>query len=574
MIWKKIIEIMNKINSSMGYSELIASITEAASELLNAEGASLLIVDRDRDELIFDVVASEKGAIIQGKRIKIGVGIAGHVAKSGMNIVVNDVSVDTRFYNAIDSSSGFQTRSIAAVPVKTRDKLEGVLEVVNSNRTEGFNDDDILVLSYLSDAVAVALHKNELVHSLQSRLDELTCIYEVSQAIYFSDDPVDLFNRVLKSINDVLAVERSSFVILEDDCRAIRYFVSSNGAQYQIDLDDSVIAHVVRTGDPLIVYNLDNEEELPFIQKRESYRTKSFLSIPLKLDNKILGVLSVTDRISAQAFDAFDLRVLSTIAQQVAVMYDSIRVYGELLERKKIDHDLEIAAEIQRQSLSVIPENVQGLSIGGFINPARYIGGDFFEVTEFNGRFLSIAVGDISGKGIPAAIFLGTVRNALRHEIIRNNMPEGLFRNVNRWVCRESANGMFCTFFYALIDREDHLIHYSSAGHNPQVFYSDADDSFASIRTVGKPFGIMTESNYRSKSIPYKPGDLLVLFTDGLIEQGAASEFTMEEMEDILRKNKDNSAGEIAAHFERIVTRRTEDVEPHDDSALIVVKFE
>jgi sigma-B regulation protein RsbU (phosphoserine phosphatase) len=214
------------------------------------------------------------------------------------------------------------------------------------------------------------------------------------------------------------------------------------------------------------------------------------------------------------------------------------------------------------------------MTIAGFIRPARYVGGDFFEVTEYNDRFISVSVGDISGKGIPAAIFLSTVRNALRHEVIRNNMPESLFRNVNKWICNESYNGMFCTFFYALIDREDKLIHYASAGHNPQIFYSKKEDRFFEMKTSGRPLGVMLDGGFKSKSIPYVSGDMLVLYTDGLIEQGGHSEFSMDEMYALIRENVKNDAQAVSDIIRVQVENRALEREPHDDSTLLVIKME
>ncbi|HEY1405045.1 MAG TPA: GAF domain-containing protein, partial [Spirochaetota bacterium] len=172
--YQKIIEIMNKMNSSMSFPRLLATITDSATELLSAEGASLLLVDKKTDELIFDVVVSDKGEIIRGKRIKIGVGIAGHVAKSGQSVVVNDVLNDPRFYSDIDMASGFTTRSIIASPVQLHDNLIGVIEAVNAKGNGGFTEEDMAMLRYLGDAAALSIQTHELVMNLQNRVNELT----------------------------------------------------------------------------------------------------------------------------------------------------------------------------------------------------------------------------------------------------------------------------------------------------------------------------------------------------------------------------------------------------------------
>jgi serine phosphatase RsbU (regulator of sigma subunit)/putative methionine-R-sulfoxide reductase with GAF domain len=571
----RIINLTNKINSSISFKELIGSIIDAGKELLDAEGASLLLMDADPDELIFDVVVSDKGEIIQGKKIRIGTGIAGHAAKTGKPVISNDVSKDERFYSAIDIDSGFVTRSVVAVPVRTKNKLVGVLEVVNSFRDEGFTEDDADMLSHIADAAALAIQNNELVTSLRNRVNELTCIYEISQSIYFSDDIEQLLGKVIGAIERVIRARRCSFIILEDDSETIRHFVSNAaiGGNRPADIKNTLMGHVARSGDPLLVYNLADDPKFAARLNMSNYRTNSFICIPMKIQDKVIGILNVTDKPDGEPFDSFDLRVLSTISQQVAAMYENILHYRAELERRRIEHDLEIAAEIQRQALTNIPGDIKGATVGGFIHPARYVGGDFYEISEIGDRFICAAMGDISGKGIPAAIFLSTVRNVLRNEMLKSVSPENLIPRINMLVFNESYNGMFCTFFYALIDKRDHLIHYSSAGHNPQLYYASDTDTFFELTTSGKPLGIFNDTVFGCKSIPYEKGDLLILFTDGLVEHGNYGAIAMEDLQSLVRANRSLTGETISDKVREFAKKKNEGKETLDDSTFLVISL-
>jgi sigma-B regulation protein RsbU (phosphoserine phosphatase) len=194
---KLLIDIMKKINSSINIKELLNIIIDSAKTLLKADGASFLIYDKKTDELVFDMVLSDKGEIIQGKRLKIGEGIAGHVAKTRDPKIINDVNKSDKFSNTMDAISGYNTKSICAVPVIMQDDLFGVFEVVNSSKEKGFEDNDIEMLQYLSDASAIAINKHELLNSLKNRVSELTCIYEISQSIYFTFDIDSLLEKIL-----------------------------------------------------------------------------------------------------------------------------------------------------------------------------------------------------------------------------------------------------------------------------------------------------------------------------------------------------------------------------------------
>jgi len=579
--YKRLIEIMNKINSSISFQHLIMTIIESANELLDAEGASLLLLDKETDELIFDIVLSEKGEIITGKRLKTGQGIAGHVAKTGESVIVNDVSRDKRFCSEIDASSGFNTRSLIAVPVMVKDKLIGVLEAVNCTASDGFGDNDLVMLDYIANAAAVSINNRELVANLKNRVDELTCIYEISQSIYFTFDIREFLTRILKAVNKVIKAERCSFVILDESGKNVEYFVSTKGNGFTIDLENSLMYHVIKTGDPLLVYNAEEESNRGAMgakvakgAKARSYGSKSFICVPMKLRDRTIGVLNVTDKRRGDIFDSFDLRVLSTVANQVAETYENVLLQKKGYERERIDKELEIAAEIQNRTLSVVPDDIPGVSLGAFTIPSSYVGGDFFEISPFDDDSLGVAVGDVSGKGIPAAIFMNCVRYALRFEIIRHREPSDLMGRLNHWVYMDSYSGMFCTFFYAFIDRKKRTVSFASAGHNEQLFYRRANDECITLKKSGKPLGVLEGDMFGAGTVEYAPGDFLILYTDGLIEQGAEGQMDVKELMGLMRLHADKSAGEIAAHVEKLVRGGKAQERARDDSTLVLVKFE
>ena len=570
----KLIEIMNKINSEMNFQDLISMIIDSAKELIGVEGASLLLIDRETSELIFDIVISEKGEIIRDRRLKIGEGLAGHVAATGERVLIRDVDGDDRFCQDIDRSSGFKTRDLIAVPVMVKNVRIGVLEAVNSMSPEGFIQNDLMMLQYLADAAAVAINNRELVVNLKNRVDELTCIYEIAQSIYFTLDVEVFLGKILHAVNRVIRAGRCSFVILDETRTGVKYFVSTQGKSHPVDLDNSLMGHVIRTGDPMLVYNIDDDSRYKTsLHRVGDYRSKSFLCVPMKLREKVIGVLNVTDKPRGDIFDSFDLRVLSTVANQVAETYENVMLQKRDIEREIMDKDLAIAAEIQKMALSGIPSGIQGADIGAFTMAAHSVGGDFYEVSTLEGGRFSIAVADVSGKGITAALFMNSVRNALRFESAHCSEPGELLGRVNTWVYRESRSGMFCTFFYCLVDTGLREIRYASAGHNNQVYYSRKRDSFSMLQAAGRPLGILEESVFVERDIPFEQGDILLLFTDGLVEKEAGSVFSMDDLYDIVRKDRDISAGSLAEDVRKTVTKETKGT-ARDDVTMIAVKFQ
>ncbi len=579
--YKKIITLMHTINTSMSLQSLLSSIMDAAKEILNCEGASLLLYDFERDELIFDVVVSEKGEIIQGKRLGVGQGIAGYVAYTRESVIVNDVMSDDRFNPEIDRMSGFTTRQIIAVPVKIKERFVGVLEAVNSRGSNGFTNSDMEILTHIADAAAIAVNNHELVISLKNRVEELTCIYEISQSIYFTFKIEEFLLKILHAVNRVIKADRCSFMITDETGKRVKYFVSTKETPFKIELEDTIMSQVIKTGDPLLVYNIDDNFHLNVQTtvgkndgnpgSKKSYRSRSFICVPMKYLDRVIGVLNVTDKNTGGIFDSFDLRVLSTVANHVAETYENVQLQSQSFEMERLDRELQIAADIQAHSFSMVPA-VEGASIGAFVIPSSYVSGDFYDIRVLDRERFACAIGDVSGKGISAAIFMNTIRNALHFESMGMKNPEEMLCALNRWACRESHHGMFCTMFYCVAERNSRELKWLSAGHNAQFYYNASTGILEQITASGKPLGIVDDEMFEVRGRAYAPGDLLVMYSDGLMEKDASSRFTYEEFTSLIKKNSGREAEDLVMEIKNQILRRP-DVMPEDDCTIMAIKF-
>lgn len=570
---KALINIMKKINSSANLQELLGIIIDSAKNLLDVEGASFLIYDHGTDELVFDLVLSDKGEILQGKRLKMDEGVAGAVARESKARIINDVGECAEFSNCMDSITGFVTRNICAVPITIQGKLFGVFEVVNSLNRDGFSEEDLQMLHYLADASGIAVNKHELLNSLKNRVAELTCIYEISQSIYFTFDIEIFLKRILDAVNRVIEAEKCSIMILDDNGKSVKYFISTVEAKHPIDLENSLMYHVVKTGDPLLVFNMENDFRNSKIRESgKGYRSNSFICVPMKVREKIIGVLNVTDKPKGLAFDSFDLRVLSTVATQVAETYEIIVNEQDSIERDKFQKELDIASNIQEMTLSPVPA-VDGVSFGAFSIPANMVGGDFYEFTVLKNNTIVLTVGDVSGKGIPAALYMNGIRSSIRYEALHFESPQKMIHSVNQWAYGESKNGMFCTLSQAFVYTHEKKIVFYSAGHNDQFLYRKADDLFISLNSKGKPLGIHDKEMYKPIEFSYSSGDMLILFSDGLIEDFTENVISEEGLMELIRSNYSKTSGEIVEIVKTIISQASTERRMNDDSTLLIAKF-
>ena len=575
----KISSINRQINSTMQLPELLSVILETAKDLVKAVGTSLLLAERETGDLAFHTVRGQMRELIKGNRVPRGKGIAGIVAQTGKPLIINDAQNDPRFFSEIDSKSSFVTQHILCVPMIVREELVGVIEAVNAVGRDGFDRQDLRLIQYLADQAAIAITNRRLMDDLTNRIEELTALYEISQSISRSAAEEDIFNGIIGSIARSLSVERCSLLFLDGPrqrlfvkaCRGLPEGVSPG---MEVSLENTIAGRVVKTGDPYMAGD-GNPGLYPAEDNPHGYATRSFVSVPIRSGNEILGVLSIADRKDGGSFDAIHLRVLSTIASQVAEAQRQI-VYRRALEaQRRMAQEIEIAAEIQRKILTKIPAVYASHSLAAFNRPAKEVGGDFYDFFPFDEGRYAVLVGDVSGKGIPAALFMGATKSIVRAEMRVDERPRALLKSSNRYIFDNSESGMFVTLFYALIDAAGSSIAYGCAGHNRQMLIRRGVPGVEMLKAGGRALGIVEDSEYEERMLYYGPGDMLVLFTDGVLELLGDMDIDAGEqaLAEFFRAHVDCDPSQIIALFQERLSNNAVDSEFIDDFTILSIKF-
>ncbi len=586
VIEKKIINlskigiINRQINSTMSLPDLLAVILEIATEIVSAEGASLLLCEPETGDLAFHIISGEKKEILRGEKVPQGKGIVGIVAKTLSPLIINDAQNDLRFFKEIDNKSNFVTRNILCVPMLVIGKLVGVLEAVNAVGRHEFNDSDLRLLSYIADQAAIAIHHRQLVDQLTSRVEELTALHEISQAVSFSKMDDSIFNIIIQAIAGSLNVDKCSLLLFDPGigklvikaCCGLPDAVSEGTV---VDMKNSIAGHVFKTGEPLLVS--DPEKDLPFNPDSHDrpYNTRSFISVPIRSKNTIFGVLNLTDKHDSSLFDQINLRAVSTVANYLAEVYMNLQYQRDFEMQKRLAQEIDIAAEIQKKILPKIPPFFNSTRLAAFNKPAKEVGGDFYDFFPFDQNKYSVLVADVSGKGIPSALFMGSSRNIIRAEMRMNNHPGTLLSHSNRYIFEDSEYGMFVTLFYALIDTHNRFITYGSAGHNDQLFIRRRDREVIKLNAQGIPLGLEQDLAYEEKILLYEPGDMLVLFTDGVLEYLGDKDIDAGEsaLIDLALQHLDSNPPSLITHLRNNLADNAVDSDFMDDFTVLSIQF-
>jgi serine phosphatase RsbU (regulator of sigma subunit) len=307
------------------------------------------------------------------------------------------------------------------------------------------------------------------------------------------------------------------------------------------------------------------------------------LAVPLRTRTEILGVLLLGERRHRAGFSADEKQVLRAGADQFALMIENARLTDRVVEQETLRRDIALASDVQRRLLPDAPPRTEFADFAAISVPARRIGGDYYDFVELRDREIGIALADVSGKGVAAALIMSVVQASLRIISSEGDVPPPrLVARLNEFVYRSTPASKYATFFYAQLDEPRRQLRYVNAGHNaPYLFRagprSTADTASGEIEQLsvgGTVVGMFPEMGYEEATVELRPGDVLLAFTDGVPEahNPESEEFGEERLQQLLRQTAHLPADEISARISVEMKNWIRDAEQYDDLTFIVMK--
>jgi len=320
------------ISSSLNLEKVLNLIMNEAANAVKADIGAVMLLDEDKKELLPKVSFGLSQTSHHNLRYKMGESLVGWAALRAEPVFVRDVMSDSRYMSK--DSLNYPISSDICVPLIVQGKVIGVLTLAIGPGKQPFNDEDLKLLSSIASQAAIAIYNTELYEKSEQKVRELTTLYEISRAIASTLNLENVLNLAMKMINQLMSTKRCSILILDRDGKEINTRVSQGLPEeilkeIKIDAQESVLNFVFRTKQPILIKNL--EEDL-FIKafsnyKKERYLTKSFMSVPLNIKDQVIGVINVTDKINESAFNEDDLKLLVTLANQIASDVENARLY-------------------------------------------------------------------------------------------------------------------------------------------------------------------------------------------------------------------------------------------------------
>jgi sigma-B regulation protein RsbU (phosphoserine phosphatase) len=421
----------------------------------------------------------------------------------------------------------------------------------------------------LALAVAAAAREVELGHRLRVtdletkvRGVQLEALYDVGLAIASTLDFQPLCEEILMRAVSLLDARRGALFLMQGPRFELVRAFGGEAAQ-ELDPRDEEVAEL------LSGRARPNCCALPGAQH--------LFGVPIVLDGETKGILVVGDKESRKGVGPFrpeDKRTLELLANQAAIALENAELHRQALEKERLEREIELASQIQRQILPQGAPDIVGYELAGWYRPARHIGGDYYDFFPLPGeRRSAIVVGDVSGKGVPAALLVSTLHSALRLLVERESVSAATVARLNRHILESSSANKFITLFLVELDADTGELAFVNAGHNPGLVVR-ATGAVEELGAGGVPLGLVGDAGFRIDRLRLEPGDLLCLYSDGITEatSPADEEYGLARLSQLLRAHAADPLGAIVAAVDCAVVEFAADRPQGDDQTLVLLR--
>jgi sigma-B regulation protein RsbU (phosphoserine phosphatase) len=346
---------------------------------------------------------------------------------------------------------------------------------------------------------------------------------------------------------------------------------------HTIGSGEGLIGRVWQTGQSVCLSEFSEAPELAKLRE-SAFGSASVMAAALRYGDQGLGVLAVANARGGARFSQGDFVVFKSIAEQSAfALYNAI-IYSMANEKKRLDHDLEIARDIQRILLPTEAPAIDGFQISGLSVPAREVSGDYFDYIQVDDKRLGVAIADVSGKGVPASLIMAICRSVLRAEAARNPSPADVLRKVNRQLYPDIKEDMFISMAYLILDHQQNGVTLARAGHDAPLLYKRQSQSVTPVKPPGMVVGIDSGNVFdrltTDFAVPLERNDCLVLYTDGVTEalSPEGEEFGLDRMMQSVRTSANEGAQAIVKRIIDDVREFAGSAPQNDDITVIAIR--
>lgn len=562
-----------QVTAVLDLEQLLAHIPELIRRLIQFDAFAVYLIDERRGDIR---VAYSVGYPERLEPIRLGSkqGLVGAAIASEAPLLVNDVTADARYVPVVPGMC-----SELVVPLMHKARPIGALNILSHNKDQ-FTSSDVALLRQFGAHVATALVNARLFERVRLDADAFETLAEIGRDVAAVLDLDRLFARIAQLTRRVIDYRTFGILLVNEERGDLEM-------KFAVQYGEKVEVPRVRLGEGLVGYAALHREAVlvPDVSQDPRYihvvaDVKSELAIPMLLKDRCIGVFDLESP-ELDAFTKRDVEILTLLASQAAVAIENARLYETVRANEvRLEKEVRFAQRVQAALLPVgLPKRMKGVDVAASFAPARELGGDFHDFLSPESNTLVVAVGDVSGKGVPAALYSVFAAELVRGRTFRRRYmpdragPASVLSSVNTILQQRQLEEYYCTLCYAIFDLKRRNVMLANSGLPYPVRASASGVS--QIELPGVPLGSFQGSTYDELTFALHAGDMFVFCSDGVFEamNDAGQEFTAERLMAVVEQSRHLSAAATAAAISAAVEEFRAGAPPNDDMTAVVVKI-
>jgi phosphoserine phosphatase RsbU/P len=562
-----LLEVADALSTTLDLDTAVRRVAELVRKVIDYKIFAILLLNEKTQELRFRFQVGYPREFAERVRVKVGQGVTGLAAQRREPVLVRDVMDSPHYMDAVPN-----VRSELAVPLMVKNRVIGVIDI-EAEQPNYFTEEHKRMLELIGSRMAVGIENARLYTRSTRQARTLLLMNEIARELTSILNLDELLRHIAELLSRLIDYQMFSILLLDGAGEKLQHrfslrFQENIQLKHDVPLDRGVVGWAARHRQAVLVPDVSKDQR--YIQTNPE--TRSELAAPLIYKDKVIGVLDL-EHTRRGFFTEDHQRTVTTLAAQIAIALENARLYEEIAKQeRRLERDLAMARELQFRLLPPKMPKRDGLEVAAKFVPARAIGGDLYDFVSYSQGRLAIVVGDVSGKGAPAAIYAALVSGILRSHAPMEPGPAEALSAVNYSLAERRIDGQFVSIIYALWDEVQRSLKVANSGLPRPVYCHDGRVEV--IEATGLPLGLFDDADYDEFTFSAKPGDLFVFFSDGILDarNRAGDLFGRQRTEDLILQCADRSASCVVDVLFKAVAEHEAGVETFDDQTVVAIR--
>src|SRR5450755_6990 len=506
-----LLEVADVVNTTLDLETTLRRVAELVRKVIDYEIFAILLLNESLQEWSVRFHVGYPPGVAERVRLKVGEDITGRAAQTRQPVLVSDVTQEGSYIEALQNVC-----SELAIPLIVKNRVIGVIDI--EAREKGyFTEEHKRLLTLIASRMAVGIENARLHTRITRQARTLLLLNEIARELTSILNLDELLKRIAELLNRLIDYQMFSILLIDATGEKLQHrfaqrFEERLHVKHDIPLGRGVVGYAAQAKEAVLV---------PDVAKSSLYiasnpETRSELAVPLIYQEKVIGVLDL-EHTKRGYFTEDHKRTLATLAAQLAIAIENARLYEQIAKQEqRLERDLALARELQFRLLPHALPKMHNLEVEAKFVPARAIGGDLYDFVPYSLSRLGIAIGDVSGKGAPAAIYAALVSGILRSHAPIEPGPAEMLSAVNLSLAERRIAAQFVSIIYAVWDDEKRTLLVANSGLPRPIYCHDGKIEF--VEATGLPLGLFDEADYDEFTFKAKPGDLFVFYSDGILD--------------------------------------------------------